>query len=81
MKLLCINSKDIKTKNYLYIGTGLEEGKIYSTKGKPFIDGENELYYYIDGLGARLCRRFTELLDDSISEMAITKLKEEFQLN
>jgi hypothetical protein len=88
-KLLCVNSQKIvyKTK-YVEItshGTGLVEGEVYITRGKPYYDENNRLCYFIDGLGEKLACRFTELLSDTeeerIAEKAIKKLKEEFELN
>lgn len=84
MKLLCINNKKIEFKTVIQHGTGLEEGKIYKTVGKKFNNEYGQPCYYIEGLGQKLCCRFTELLEDekeSESEIAVRKLKEEFQLN
>lgn len=86
MKLLCINNKlitkETPTGIFSQWGEGLVEGESYITRGKSYIDEDGDLCYYIEGLGSRLCCRFTELLDErSISEIAIEKLKEEFQLN
>lgn len=82
MKLLCINARKIETEKFVYKGSGLEEGKIYETKGKPFLGEDSNFKYYIEGLGTRLASRFTELLDEKSEEdIAIEKLKQEFQLN
>lgn len=82
MKLLCINSKPIESKTYINMGYGLEEGKIYETKGKPFREEGSDLCYYIEGLGSKLVCRFTELLEEKSKEDAsIEKLKREFELN
>lgn len=87
MKLLCINNKEIIVKTATEIivhnGEGLIEGEVYETRGKAFKDEDEILCYYIEGLGIRLCQRFTELLDEekTAEEKAIDKLKEEFQLN
>jgi len=82
MKLLCINNKTIKTNNISHAGGGLKEGEVYITRGKSFIGEGGEVCYYIEGLGSKLCCRFTELLDEKAeAELAIEKLKEEFQLN
>jgi len=81
MKLLCIDNKPIVINNYIGMGTGLIEGEIYETKGKSFIRKDGNLCYYIEGLGARMVCRFTELLDEKYKEdIAIEKLKEEFKL-
>ncbi len=79
MKLLCINAGNIQIGLITYIGEHLKEGEEYETKGEPFIEADGEPCYYIVGLGGRLCCRFTKLLDES--EIAVNKLKEEFQLN
>lgn len=86
MKLLCINNrlitKETATQIFRQRGEGLVEGESYITRGKSFKDEDGDLCYYIEGFGARLCCRFTELLDErSVSEITIEKLKEEFQLN
>ena len=86
MKLLCINDKYIKHNNITSRGAGLKEGETYITKGKPYAGTTGDPVYYIEGLGAKLCCRFTELLDERDeaereSDFAIEKLKEEFQLN
>ena len=69
MKLLCINDKLIVSKGTGYIcrhtGDGLKDGQTYTTNGKPFTDEYGQQCYYIDGLGSKLCCRFTELLDQS----------------
>lgn len=80
MKLLCINNKDIITNRFTYVAINLVEGEIYETRGKSFRDEYGQLCYYVDGVGIRLCCRFTELLEDK-SELAMKKLKEEFELN
>jgi hypothetical protein len=84
MKLLCIKAGTIKkpdgTKCH---GDGLEEGKIYTTKGKPYIDPESgNKCYYIEGLGSKLVERFTELLDnEDINELSLEESLEEALAN
>ena len=80
MKLLCINNRKISKPPFVCSGQGLEEGKIYTTKGKPF-EEDGMMNYYIEGLGVKLCCRFTEVLEEDKAEIMISKLKEEFQLN
>lgn len=83
MKLLCINAKEITTATHTLSGEGLKEGEIYTTLGKTFLGKSGLPCYYIEGLGARLVSRFTELLEDtdSQSEMAVKELKKEFNLS
>jgi hypothetical protein len=83
MKLLCINSKIIKTSNSRCLGRGLKEGEIYETKGKPFQDEEGLYNYYITGLGPKLMCRFTEALDENkpTFEYSIEELIKEPHLN
>jgi len=77
MKLLCINTNPILNpdgkRNHL--GTGLEEGQIYETIAKPFMKN-NMLCYYITGLGAKICTRFTELLDETPSKTKEEQIQE-----
>jgi len=73
MELLCVNAKDIKINNIIYFCKELVEGKIYTTKGKPFLDEEGHLCYYIDGIGILFACRFTEALDNSKKEEFIFK--------
>jgi hypothetical protein len=70
MKLLCINTEDIITNGITNNGGAeLKEGEIYTTRGKPCIDSVSNLpCYYIDGIGRKLCCRFTELLDEPIKK-------------
>lgn len=78
MKLLCINNKDITINGLLhYGGRDLKEGEIYTTKGKPF-NNNGQMCYYIDGIGSRMCCRFTEVLDetDKKEETLFVKQKE-----
>jgi len=90
-KLLCINTKIIKfidpktEKKWTLIPAGLEEGKIYITRGAPFLTEHGAICYYIEGLGERLASRFTDLLDDSTeeeveAEMALVSIKNELNL-
>ncbi len=68
----------------IHKGKGLEEGKVYITRGKPFkCEDTGRPVYYIEGLGQKLCCRFTELLEEEedSAEKMISKLKEEFELN
>ena len=82
MKLLCINNKEIRTTELIQTGEGLKEGEIYETIGEPFISENGNLCYYIKGLGAKMCCRFTKLIEEkSVEDTALEKLKEEFQLN
>ena len=86
MKLLCINNKDIivelPNETICCNASDLTEGQEYITRGKPFKDEDNQLCYYIDGIGNRLCIRFTELLEESnTAEKAIEQIKRELQLN
>jgi hypothetical protein len=80
MKLLCVNPKiiEIKEGNHItrYHGTGLKEGEIYITRGKPFKSETGMDNYYIDGLGPRLACRFTELLEeeDTVEEVSLEEL-------
>jgi hypothetical protein len=53
VKLLCVDS---------YGTEGLEEGKIYTTTGEGFKSEEGNMCYYIDGIGAKKCSRFAELI-------------------
>lgn len=80
MKLLCVNARIIRTKTTNYSGDGLVEGEEYTTRGKPYMNAEGKPLYYIEGLGGRLCCRFTELLETP-EEKFMSNLKEEFQLN
>ena len=78
MKLLCVNTKDIIINNRLkYGGRSLKEGEIYTTKGKPYISN-GEMCYYIDGIGTKMCCRFTGVLDEK--EEILLKQRE-FSLN
>ncbi len=82
MKLLCINNKEIVIDNIRFIPGGLEEDKDYVTRGKPFTSSSGQLCYYIEGIGKRLCCRFTELLEgENKAKIALNKLKREFELN
>lgn len=82
MKLLCINDKIINYPTVNQYGTLLKEGNIYETKGKSYNNSYGQPCYYIEGIGTKLVCRFTELLyDETDEEKAISKLKEEFQLN
>src|SRR6187401_1156999 len=91
-KLLCVNAKiieyiDPETKEKLnLIPAGLEEGKIYITRGAPFMAEHGCYCYYIEGIGQRLASRFTDLLDDDVeeevqAEKAIVDIKNELNLN
>jgi hypothetical protein len=73
MKLLCINNKEIVIDgSCCYGGEELTEGEVYTTRGKPFksqlTNGKWVDCYYIDGIGARLAMRFTELVDGEEEE-------------
>ena len=82
MKLLCINNRELIIKGRRALGSGLEEGKEYETKGEPFVGDSGGLCYYIKGIGSRLCCRFTKVIEEqSVAEIAVEKLKREFQLN
>ncbi len=80
MKLLCINTKIIKSGVFICHGNGLKEGEIYTTKGKSYED-EGGMAYYIEGLGSKLCVRFTELLEEDEAEVMLDNIKREFELN
>ena len=92
-KLLCINAKTIRftdpetQKVWNLIPAGLEEGKIYITRGATFKSEHGTICYYIDELGPRLASRFTDLLDDDNveeevqAEKAIESIKKELNLN
>mgnify|MGYP007089348714 CR=1 FL=1 len=73
MKLLCVNAKTILINNNEFLGTGLKEGEVYETDCKPFTSESGQLNYYIKGLGAKLCCRFAELLDDKPVEEVTEK--------
>ena len=72
MKLLCVNDKNIlrtvNDRKVLSLGLGLVEGDVYTTRGKQFVDVDNDLCYYIEGLGVKLACRFTELLEDEVKK-------------
>ena len=78
MKLLCINTEDIIINGINNIGgKELNEGEIYTTRGKPCIDSvSKQPCYYIDGIGRRLCCRFTELLEESDKKEESIHVKE-----
>lgn len=77
MKLLCIETKDIVIGEWTYWGgKNLKEGEIYTTRGKPFKNDSGQLCYYIDGIGRKLCCRFTELLDDTDKKEETLYVKE-----
>ena len=90
-KLLCVNAKiinyvDPDGKKWNLIPEGLEEGKVYITRGAPFMGEHNCYCYYIEGIGKRLVSRFTDLLDDDVeeelqAEKAIVDIKNELNLN
>jgi len=91
-KLLCVNAKiieyiDPETKERLKLHpVGLEEGKVYITRGAPFMAEHSCYCYYIEGIGQRLASRFTDLLDDDVeeelqAEKAIVDIKNELNLN
>jgi Holliday junction resolvasome RuvABC DNA-binding subunit len=78
MKLLCVNAGIIITNNRAtHSGDGLKEGEIYETVCKPIIGNDEQLCYYIKGLGAKLCCRFAELLDDKAAETVAEKTIQE----
>lgn len=83
MKLLCINDKKIRieTDTHIFEASGecLKEGNEYDTRGKTFKDEDGLDCYYIEGVGAKLACRFTELLEEQeiVATKAINKLKEE----
>jgi len=86
MKLLCINSGDIKIGNSIFDGRGendnqpLKEGEQYETIGEPYISNTNQQCYFIKGYGSRLCCRFTKLIEEKTSVSFKVK-KEDLILN
>jgi len=83
MKLLCINNKTISRSSKIdgcminATGEGLVEGKIYKTIGKPFNSSLSGYEcYYIQGMGAKLSERFTELLDNEEAKTIEEEIQE-----
>ena len=77
MKLLCINVEILFFNNIECHPYGLKEGNVYETNCKPFINEYGLKCYYIKGLGAKLCCRFAELLDDKAAETVAEKTIQE----
>ena len=81
MELLCINSNIIEYTGSRHSGDGLVEGRTYTTIGKPYINDGGHQCYYIEGLGSKLCVRFTEL-EDSKEMISISAVKKKlFKMN
>jgi hypothetical protein len=91
-KLLCVNARILKFTNpdgkiQYCRPAGLTEGYVYTTRGEKYTGKMGRDCYYIDDVGERLALRFTNYLDDDMTEedreadKALTSLKNELNLN